>query len=524
MSDRLTILDAMDDPKLFGPAFPGDSWGAWRAFLRALFGLPMGEADLRLYREHTGRETPPETAAMEAYGIVGRRGGKSRVAAAIAVFLAAFRDYSGILAPGEMGTVPVIAADRKQARVVMGYVRGLLDGSDLLSARVRRRLRERIELTNRVAIEIHTASFRTTRGYTVVAAVLDELAFWRSEESAEPDLEIIRALRPAMATVPGAMLVGISTAYSRRGALWQAFRDHYGKDGPLVWRAPTLTMNPTVDRAVIDRAYREDAVAAAAEYGSEFRSDLESYVTAEVLDAVTSDRGDVPAVANVEYVAFTDPSGGASDSFTLAIAHAEKRETGVVVVVDAVRERRPPFSPDGVVADYSELMRRGYRVRQVTGDRYAGEWPRERFRVHGIEYRVAEKVKSDLYRDLLPALTGKRVDLPSNRVLAAQLTALERRVAAGGRETIAHPPGGRDDVANAVAGAVVAALRRAAVPVELPENALVVNEDLEEPGLGAGLGTVSSPIVPGRVSDSRVDRWGGRRQRPKGDGVWDIEV
>ena len=50
------------------------------------------------------------------------------------------------------------------------------------------------------------------------------------------------------------------------------------------------------------------------------------------------------------------------------------------------RERRPPFSPDGVVQEFAELLK-SYKVRRVVGDRYAGEWPRERFRVHGIEYR-----------------------------------------------------------------------------------------------------------------------------------------
>jgi hypothetical protein len=40
----------------------------------------------------------------------------------------------------------------------------------------------------------------------------------------------------------------------------------------------------------------------------------------------------------------------------------------------------------------------------VVGDRYGGEWPRERFRKHGIDYRVSDKPRSDLYRDMLPAV------------------------------------------------------------------------------------------------------------------------
>ena len=97
---------------------------------------------------------------------MGRRGGKGLIAALTAVFLACFKDYSRHLAPGEVATVMVIAADRKQARVILRYVNGFLDGVPMLSAMVANRTKESIELNNRIAIEVHTASYRTTRGYS----------------------------------------------------------------------------------------------------------------------------------------------------------------------------------------------------------------------------------------------------------------------------------------------------------------------------------------------------------------------
>src|SRR5262249_41747594 len=141
--------------------------------------------------------------------------------------------------------------------------------------------------TNRVTIEVHTASFRAVRGYTAVAAICDEVAFWRTEESANPDTEIIAALRPAMATVPGGLLLGISSPYARRGILWEAYRAHYGReDAPvLVWQAPPRAMNPNLDAAVVQAAYEADPTAAAAEYGAEFRRDIESFVAREAIEA-----------------------------------------------------------------------------------------------------------------------------------------------------------------------------------------------------------------------------------------------
>ena len=207
----------------------------------------------------------------------------------LAIFLACFRDYRSILAPGEHGVVMIIAADRKQAQVVYRYIAGLLHAVPMLASLIMHETKEAIELDNRITIEIHTASYRSIRGRTVVGAVADEVAFWRAEDSANPDTEILNALRPSMATVPGAVLLAISSPYAKRGELWRAFRRYYTQqhDRLLVWRAETRTMNPSLPQTVIDQAYAEDAAVAAAEYGAEFRSDLESFVSQEAIDAVT---------------------------------------------------------------------------------------------------------------------------------------------------------------------------------------------------------------------------------------------
>ena len=215
----MTIVDAMHDPALFGAWFKNkDSLRAWEAFLAALFGLPMDVEAAALYRQHTGRTALPSTAAREAWLVVGRRGGKSRIAALIAVYLACFHDYADKLAPGEVGTLAVIAADRRQARTVMRYVIGFLDGVPMLAELVANRTKETIELTNRVVSEVHTASFRAVRGYSLIGVICDEIAFWSTDDAgANPDTENLNGLRPGMATIPGAMLIAISSPYARRG-------------------------------------------------------------------------------------------------------------------------------------------------------------------------------------------------------------------------------------------------------------------------------------------------------------------
>ena len=427
---RVTLIDAMADPNLFAPWFRDPaSWSAWRAFLSALFALPMPDEQLAIYNRCTGRAEPPTAPAAEGWLVCGRRAGKSFILALIAVFLATFYDYRRYLAPGERGTVIVIATNTRQARVIFRYVRALLTGVPMLKRMIERETADTFDLTDGVTIEVGTTSFKTVRGYTIVAALCDELAFWPTDDSAEPDYEVLNALRPGMVTIPNAMLLCASSPYARRGALWDAHRRHFGKDDDpvLVWHADTRTMNPTVPQRVIDEATERDPAWAAAEYGAQFRSDVQSFVSREAVEACVA----------------------------LGVRDCRRcRRSGRGdTILDAIRERRPPFSPEAVVADFAGLLK-SYRITTIAGDRYAGEWPRERLREHGITYDPADKPKSDLYRDLLPAINSRTVDLLDSDRLLNQLVGLERRTARGGRDSIDHAPGGHDDLANAVAGVV----------------------------------------------------------------------
>ena len=297
------IIDACRDSKVFRPAFRHmDTWRAWFAFLAALFGLPMDEDQHRIFTECTQRTDRPTTPASEAWLVCGRRAGKSFTLALIAVFLACSRDWLPYLGIGERGTVMVIAADRRQARTILRYVKGLLQLVPMLTRMIEAERQEAVDLNNRISIEVHTASFKTVRGYTIVAALLDEIAFWPTDpDSADPDGEVVSAIKPAMATIPNAMFCG---------------------------------------------------------------------------------------------------------------------------------------------------------------DRYAGEWPREQFRKHCIQYEPSADSKGAIYGNLLPLLNSAKVRLLNNKRLISQLIGLERRTARGGRDSIDHAPGGHDDCANAVAGALLLAVAR----------------------------------------------------------------
>ncbi|WP_257194815.1 MULTISPECIES: hypothetical protein [unclassified Bradyrhizobium] len=449
-SSRLTLLDAISDPKLFKPFFKNPaSWIGWRAFIAAAFGLPMSGEELAIYRACTGRKDAPTQQMRECVLCIGRRGGKSRSLALIATWLACFNDYRPYLDAGERGIVQVFAADRDQAKIIIRYIRAFIKKIPMLARMVERDTQWGLDLSNSIAIEVTTASFRSARGRTTVACIADEIAFW-ADEGANPDKDVIDAIKPGMATIPSSMLLMASSPWARKGVLYNMHRQYHGKEDPRVlsWQAATDVMNPEIDPAFLAQAYQDDPVSAAAEYGAQFRSDVEAFISREAVDAVTSDERERPYLPEFKYHAFADAAGGSgSDSFTLAIGHVEKGTP----VLDVIREAKPPFSPKTIVEQYSALLK-SYGISKVQGDRYAGDWPREQFLEHAIAYEPSAKPKSIIYGEFLPLMMSKKCDLLDNQRLINQLCGLERRTARSGKDSIDHAPNGHDDVANAVAG------------------------------------------------------------------------
>lgn len=346
--------------------------------------------------------------------------------------------------------MPILAASTGQATNAFTFVCGIFDASPALRDLVESTTADTLRLKTGVDIRVQPASWRTVRGITSIAAICDEIAFWRADESANPDKEILNALRPSLATT-GGPLICISSPYAKRGELYSAFKSHYGPSGDpriLIAKAPSRIMNPSLPQRVVDRAFEQDATSAAAEYGAEFRGDIEVFVSREALEAAVAHGVFVRApVRGQAYVAFADPSGGSSDSMTVAVAHRENER----VTVDCLMERKAPFSPESVVHEFCDVLK-SYGVARVVGDRYAGEWPTERFRMHGIAYLPSELNRSELYLNFLPLLNSGRIELIDNPRMVGQFAALERRTSRAGRDTVDHSPGAHDDLANAVAG------------------------------------------------------------------------
>jgi hypothetical protein len=285
-------------------------------------GEPLQPDELAAFKQFTARDTPPPNRIDELWCCVGRRGGKSRAMAALAVYLAGLCDYGDKLSPGERGVVLLLAG-----QVLLDYAEGTLESTPIMRQLIMSRTAETLTLKTGITLEVRSASFRRIRGVTCVAVLADECAFWLSDESANPDVEILNAARAVLATTQGP-LIAINSPYARRGALWETYRRHYGQEGDpaiLVAQGATRDFNPDLPQSIIDRA-------------AQFRTDVEAFLTREAVEAcVELNVRERPFEGKHNYIAFVDPSGGSSDAMTLAIAHKE----GETEVLDLIRRVTP---------------------------------------------------------------------------------------------------------------------------------------------------------------------------------------
>lgn len=452
----MNIIEAIQDPKLFKPYLGDDlvSWEPWCAALSAVYGLRVRKNMRELVQQCTGRDArslPKEGFDISIF-LTGRRSGKSRIAAIIGAYEAVIASRHVKLAKGERGVVSICAPSRRQSKIVKEYLRAVFD-SPVLRQEVVRENQDGFDLRNGISIQILTGDFRTIRGFTVVAAIVDEACFFGVEESSHTrsDKELVRAISPALATTNG-KLVLISSPYAKRGYCYEQFKRSRSKAGSpyLVWNCPSRTMNPNLPQRVVDKALRDDPISARAEYFGEFRDDIAEYLPLSVLEPlVVPGRKSLLPARRFSYYGFADLSGGRSDDAALAIAHPQEDS----VVLDLVARYKAPFSPIDVIRDMCERLEE-YRCRWVMGDNYAAEFVRAGFKANGLKYRRCKLPKSKLYLEMIPWIGSARLALLDDPLILKQISSLERKVRAGGNDIVDHPTGQHDDLANVVAGVI----------------------------------------------------------------------
>jgi hypothetical protein len=493
------IIELCRDPNLLGV----DLSPAQETLLRGIYALDPANSEQRdIWAEHALRPWPTRPFSSVSV-LAGARSGKdSRIAAPILIYEALMGGHQA--AKGERLVLPCVAQNSRAALIAFGYIRDYLTQSPLLAGQVEDVLSTELRLTNGVTIATFPCTLRSLRGWSIPAAVLDEVAFFRLEGQEDSDVEVQTSVRRGMLAFPNPRLVKITTPYLKAGLVYEDWRRSFGVEDPdlLVWVAPSVAMNPSLTDERLAQERRLDPERFAREYEAVWQEDLAAFLPAAwVEDAVVVGRRELPAVEGVRYVAAVDPSGGGSDAFTLSVFHAAGSGGERRVVQDVLRGWRSSRSAvsnlEAVVAEAAALLK-SYGVSTVCGDRYSGQWVRQAFDRHGILYRDPELAdgtyvdRSRAYLEAEPLFAQGRIELLDHPDQTREFRSLEKRARQGGRVVVDHPQSGghHDDYSNvaAVAAALVGAKREPgrAIGISIGEppterlSALAISGTLEE--------------------------------------------
>lgn len=456
------------------------------AIMDAAEGRPVTTIDDEAALRHFGcslAKLPRRALRLIAVRAGGRAGKTSRLLATKAL-LAALTVPLTTLAPGERAVSLIMAPDLVLARQVLGFVRGYIETSPALTARVLNDTADEIELRRPdglpVLIRVRAASRggKGGRGFVLVFAGLDEAAFFRDDASGVVnDTEIYRAV--AQRLVPGAQAWIVSTPWiAGTGLLEETLGADLGThEHALCVVAPTRTLNPTWDPdGTIEAALREsdpenaereiDAVPLAA--GSA------QFFDKVTLDAATDPHrpqdlqpeqgafygaaGDFAFRRNASTVAVVrrDPQPDGNDRFELVLLDERRPETGA------------PLKPGAVVDEFAPSVVR-YSVARIGADSHERDLVAEemaRYDLTVASLPAGQAGKAAQYLFLRRLLREGRFTMPKNARLRAQFNAVLSRPAPGGGLTITSPTtpdGSHGDLVSAVVGAAWEAA------IEIPE-------------------------------------------------------
>jgi len=421
--------------------------------LRALYGLPLDAEQHAIYERATLKSTYSAREYREACIICGRRSGKdSRLAANTAVIEALFREHK--LATGERGYVIIVAPTRKQASVCFQYILARLENSPSMRAMIAGDPHDcEVDLVNGITISVLAANQRTARGFSICCCIFDEEAFFYDDATnANPASEILKAVRPGMASFPNAKLIRISSPFAKVGNLWESWRDREKHPEVLTWKLDTRTMNPALDRAFLDAEERRDPESFEREYGANFYESASAFLPSDAVEScVQRGRYELPYQPGVACYAALDVAFK-GDFFAFALVHRAANK----VIQDFVRSwkgsRSNPVNLSQVLSEIVGTLKL-YQCRKIYGDSVCSEPVRQALAAQGVTFEQATTLgarAAPIWSTLRTLITSREMELLDDSQTIAELKRLELIVTSGGNQRV-EASSGHDDRAVVLA-------------------------------------------------------------------------
>lgn len=446
----LDIIQFATDPDYLNLSFKERP--AQEVILRSLYGLPLDDDQLKIYRKITKniKEFEAGLEKEEAVLVLGARSGKSLIASIIALYEGTRKKWAKYLNRGEAGYVEVISTRQRQSEQIIGAnCLRLMENSPNLKGYIKDYTQSELILRNGMRIISLPCNSTAGRGLPIFCLIFDEIGHFYTE-GVRADETIFNALRPRQSQFPGAKLVLISTPSAKQGLLWTFYEEGFKIPGRLTAQADTLFMNPLVDKKFLDKEKKRDIDNYLREFEAQFAEKVEAFLSYELVTSALKLAGDLPYKSQYQYYSGIDASGLAGrDKFALAITHKQDND----VYVDKILSWDLK-DPEPIMKDIEELARI-YHIKKTSIDRYAVGWVKNALEKIGLEVELRPAL-SEVFVNLKSLMIGNRLFLPDNLGLKKALLNTQAYYGRNNSLSISHERNseGHADEADAIATAV----------------------------------------------------------------------
>lgn len=448
--------------------------------------VPMTETELYKFMTDKDYDVTQIKLKNKINFIIGRRGGKTTLAAMLAIYCAIITNWRPYLQKTPFATVLVLSHSREFSDEVLEIIRTFIETSPVLKRLINLKKKNTTSTMNlsvpffddsrkitysRVQIKVGAASSKTTRGIAACAVICDEIAFWNLDENMkETDEKIMKAVRPATKQFGRkALLIKISSPGIKQGVLYKEFLK-WGK-GELpstysVFKAPSWVWNTILPKEEFIEEWELDQDGFDTEYRANFVDSLSNFILPEFIDMATIKGATFnPPEAKRSQVVYRAAIDAAfkKDHFTFSVVgHFENRIKQYVLKGWKGTKKNPVKAKD--VAEYARTICKEYGIDEVAADQYSFEPLREIFAQYGvtlIEKPFSLTFKKQIYFNLKRLIHSQQMDLLDVEELSKELKELVIEQTGSGQIRIGHPPGGSDDYSDSTAIAAYLAVESA---------------------------------------------------------------
>jgi hypothetical protein len=465
-----TIIGLVDNYLPYTP-YPSQ-----RVSLKLLYGLPLEDFEIPIYRAMTGhtetidgvtyipqfendapdKEYVPGRECLEAVIACGARSGKSTViSTTVAIFETLCRGdiWRKYLKKGETGYACVIATRREQAQeIIQKNCMQLIIESDRLHILLAETPRKsELHFVNGLKIISMPCNSTAGRGIPIFCLLFDEIAHFFTE-GVKADHNIYESMSPRLAQFPNAKTIFASTPGPKQGMFWEWYSEGFNVPYRITLQAPTSLMNPKIPKKFLDRARRNDPDTYEREFLAMFAEQMGAYFNVDSLNAVCTGENDLEYNPEHMYCCAIDQSGlSGKDRFGLAVGHPEDRGgDDDMIIIDCVRSW-DIASVEDVFPEIKAIAEK-YDLEFVLRDRYASGWVNSALNDIGLESDTRPQLPI-VYANLKSLVLTQNIVMPNNTELFDGLATTIASFGKNNSMAISHERThhGHSDMADALA-------------------------------------------------------------------------